>query len=229
MGTPAMRDEVMPESQPHLPTRTFGDLLRCYRVEAGLTQEELAERSGMSVRGISDLERGARHAPYRHTLQQLARALALTEAEQAALDATRHASMAVARVGMHRDTPGGQETPRQSGFPVPLTSFIGRARDIMEARRLMTTARLLTLVGTGGVGKTRLALEVARDAPAERSAFVDLTSVSDGSLVAATVAAALGIRERTDMPLMDVLALELSHGPALIVLDNCEHVVQSCA
>src|SRR5579871_3725018 len=70
--------------------RSFGSLLRSYRTNAGLTQEELAERAGLSRRGIADLERGARRAPYAHTLAQLRTALDLSEAEHAALvDAAR--------------------------------------------------------------------------------------------------------------------------------------------
>jgi predicted ATPase/DNA-binding CsgD family transcriptional regulator/transcriptional regulator with XRE-family HTH domain len=206
---------------------SFGDLLRRYRNEAGLTQEELAERAGMSVRGISDLERGARRVPYRHTLRRLTEALRLAEPEQTTLEAARSAAP-----GRRWASADGAE--RSAGWavpplPVPLTNFIGRERDIVDARGLLASARLLTLVGTGGVGKTRLALEVARAPVADVAAFVDLAPVSDGQLAPAAVAAGLGVRERPDVPLLDMLISVVAPRGVLLVLDNCEHLVQACA
>src|SRR5262245_27115061 len=137
-------------------TRSFGDLLRRYRQAAGLTQEELAERARLSPRAISDLERGARTRPYRATAQLLAPALQLGSTERAELEAA--ARSARPPVSGTSD-PGGRlnaAAPRHN-LPIQLTSFIGRERDLAEIPRLLLDARLLTLTGTGGCGKTRLA------------------------------------------------------------------------
>ncbi|MBV9577293.1 MAG: tetratricopeptide repeat protein [Chloroflexi bacterium] len=112
-------------------------------------------------------------------------------------------------------------------LPVPLTSFIGREREMAAIRDRLETARLVTLVGPGGVGKTRLAIEAARS---QRGAvFVDLSSLADPQLMTTAVAAALGIREQPDMPLLDLVSLNLSSRRVLLLLDNCEHLVQACA
>jgi predicted ATPase/DNA-binding XRE family transcriptional regulator len=194
----------------------FGRLLRAYRMAAGLSQDELAERAGLSRRGISDLERGARRSPYPASARRLADALGLSAADRAALLASAHAVVSAAAA-----------RPTQPRLPVSLTSFVGRERDIADVRRLLQRTRLLTLTGPGGIGKTRLALEVARSSAA--AAFVDLVPVPDGSLVAAATAAALGIAERPRVPLLDLLATTLAARDALLVLDNCEHVVTACA
>src|SRR6266700_2990508 len=134
----ARATHVMEQRNQQASTGSFGDLLRQYRIDSGLTQQELAERAGLSVRGISDLERGVRQEPYRHTVRRLADVLQLGEAERGALDAARH--------------PPSQAVQQQSPptLPVPLTSFVGRERELKEVRRLLSTRRLLSLVGTGG-------------------------------------------------------------------------------
>ncbi|MFI5793443.1 ATP-binding protein [Streptomyces sp. NPDC051677] len=117
-------------------------------------------------------------------------------------------------------------------LPVALTSFVGRRRDIAEIRRLLGTTRLLTLTGVGGVGKTRLALEVATEA---RKAFpdgtwlVDLAPVQHPAAVASTAASAVGIADLGVLPTLDQLARHLAGRRALVVLDNCEHLVDACA
>src|SRR5262249_24442577 len=129
----------------------FGALLQHYRTAAGLSQEELAERAGLSRRGISHLERGARRSPYPATARRLSQALGLDPAQPSALLAAAH--------------PSKRPEPSVSvGFlPSPLSSFVGREREVIEVRSLLATTRLLTLTGAGGVGKTRLALAVANE------------------------------------------------------------------
>ncbi|MGW1783673.1 ATP-binding protein [Streptomyces sp. NPDC002143] len=117
-------------------------------------------------------------------------------------------------------------------LPASFSTFVGRWRDISEVRRLLGAARLLTLTGVGGVGKTRLALETAR---ASRKAFrdgvwlVDLASVRDPATLAATVATALGLPDLGARPVVEQLAGYVAGRRALIVLDNCEHLVEACA
>src|SRR5512132_3779294 len=107
----------------------FGDLLRRSRVAAGLTQEELAERAGVSTRGISDLERGARGLPRKDTLQLLLQALDLPERDSATLVAAAHRAP---RLSAPREQVAGYPT-----LPVPPTSFIGRAAEIRQLSGLL--------------------------------------------------------------------------------------------
>jgi non-specific serine/threonine protein kinase len=117
-------------------------------------------------------------------------------------------------------------------LPVPLTSFIGRERDLASVRELLTKTRLVTLIGPGGCGKTRLALQVARELVAasdDAVYWIDLASLSDPSLVAQTVAASLGIAEQPGIPLTQTLSEGMRTQSILLVLDNCEHLIASCA
>ncbi|MDQ3965903.1 MAG: AAA family ATPase, partial [Actinomycetota bacterium] len=113
-----------------------------------------------------------------------------------------------------------------------LTSFVGRKREVVEVERLLGAARLLTLTGIGGSGKTRLALEVARGlvgAYPDGAWFVDLAPLSEGALVPQAVAAALGVREQPNRPLISTLVNVLREQRVLLVLDNCEHLMGAAA
>lgn len=117
-------------------------------------------------------------------------------------------------------------------FPQELTTFVGRRRELAEAARLLRSARLITLTGVGGVGKTRLALQVAGSAGTGRFDHVclaDLTVVDTPGLVQAAVNEAVGIRDESGALTGSDLARQLAGRRTLIVLDNCEHVVDGCA
>jgi transcriptional regulator with XRE-family HTH domain len=135
---------------------SFGERLRQLRSAASLSQEELSERSGLSVRGISDLERGARSAPRLETVRLLAEALVLSDDDRAVL-------LAAARPERPLDDVSPAATPRPVSLPVPLTRLIGRELELAALQDWLNNVevRLLTVTGTGGTGKTRLALEVA--------------------------------------------------------------------
>jgi len=116
-------------------------------------------------------------------------------------------------------------------LPAELTSFVGRRREVAEVRRLLSMSRLVTLTGVGGVGKTRLALRAASEF---RRAFdgiwlVDLAGLTDPSLVAQTVAATVGLRDQSARAPLSVLSDFLAPKRALLVLDNCEHLLDACA
>jgi predicted ATPase/DNA-binding CsgD family transcriptional regulator len=120
------------------------------------------------------------------------------------------------------------------GASVPLSSFIGRERELADVKRLLADTRLLTLTGPGGVGKTRLAIEVSRELnSAETFAdgvwFTGLAPLADAALLPQTTAAALGVREEAGRAVLETLQESLRARRLLLVLDNCEHLVEACA
>jgi len=120
------------------------------------------------------------------------------------------------------------------GASAPLSSFIGREQELQEVTRLLSGTRLLTLTGPGGVGKTRLAIEVARDVQSGKTfddgwSFASLAALADAALVPQEIAAALGIHEEAGRPILETLREALSSRRLLLVLDNCEHLVEACA
>jgi predicted ATPase/class 3 adenylate cyclase len=122
---------------------------------------------------------------------------------------------------------------RPHNLPVQTTTLIGREWEVAEITRLLLRddVRLLTLTGPGGVGKTRLAVEVARRLAEEEQmavAFTALAPIADLALVPHAIAGAVGVRERVDRPLLETLAEALRPGRQLLVLDNCEHLVAGC-
>ena len=119
-----------------------------------------------------------------------------------------------------------------TNLPIVLTRFVGREHEIAELRGMLEGTRLLTLTGTGGSGKTRLAKRLATEAAGTMTGgawFVDLAPVSEVSLVARTTATALDLEEQQGRPLADTLAEHLAERPTLLVLDNCEHLLSACA
>ncbi|MGN9787724.1 ATP-binding protein [Nonomuraea sp. ZG12] len=134
---------------------------------------------------------------------------------------------ALADEALRQSPPPGHLT----GLPSPRTAFFGRAPEQDLALDLLGKARLVTLLGAGGIGKTRLAVAVAEPAAPSfplGGAFVDLVPVRDG-FVAQAVASALGVTERPGQTLEDTVARHLGRGRSLLVLDNCEHLVDAVA
>src|SRR5262249_51960676 len=117
-------------------------------------------------------------------------------------------------------------------LPLQLTSFIGRERQIAEVKQLLATARLVTLTGAGGCGKTRLALQVAADllaTVADGIWLVEFAPLMDPTLVPQRAAEALDVRAQPGRSLVDTLIDALKARELLLVLDNCEHLVGACA
>jgi len=124
----------------------------------------------------------------------------------------------------------------RNNLPASRSVLVGREREMAEVERALSSTRILTLTGAGGTGKTRLALEVARDIVDAHPGdypdgvwLVELASLSDGKLVPQAVAAALGVRERPGLPYIDTLVEFLRSRRMLLVLDNCEHLIEDCA
>jgi transcriptional regulator with XRE-family HTH domain len=175
---------------------SFGAQLKALREAAGFTQEELATIAGLSVHAVSALERGERRRPHVETLRALSAALDLT-------GPTRDALLASARAPAHATA---VEELSCVSLPLALTVLLGRDADVQRMRRWLSdpAARLITLIGPGGVGKTRLALELARAIAEESSTrvvFVPLAAVRDPAFVASAIAEALGVLDATALDL----------------------------
>ena len=209
-------------------TTSFGAVLRRLRSERSLSQEELAERAGVSRRSISDLERGARHAPYLATLRRLTDALQLDDDSRAVL-------LAAARPAVMASVPAGRGHSRPvASLPLPPRRLIGREAEVAALSALLTQrdVRLVTLTGAGGTGKTHLALAVAAGVAhhfADGACFVDLSPLTDPTLVLPAVATALGVVETADMLLRETLSRYLQSRRLLLVLDNCEQVLAAAS
>jgi predicted ATPase/DNA-binding XRE family transcriptional regulator len=200
----------------------FGDLLRQHRNAAGLTQEDLAERSGLSVDTISLLERGEHRRPHRYTMQSLADALGLSQSDRIRFESSAHkpAGDATARVA------------RSADIPLQLTTFIGREREAEEVRHrlLRPDVRVLTLTGPGGVGKTRLGLEVARqvqDRFSDGAHFVALAPITDPAHVPSAIAHALRVKQDAGQSAAEALEHHLLERQLLLVLDNFERLLKA--
>jgi len=117
-------------------------------------------------------------------------------------------------------------------LPAQLTSFIGREEEIAEARQALASTRILTLIGPGGTGKTRLSLQVAAEQlPAFKDGvwLVELAQLADGAYIPSSIASTLHLRELQGVPLIDTVTDYLRGKQLLLVLDNCEHLIETCA
>jgi len=201
----------------------FGDLLRRRRTAAALSQEQLAERAGLSVRGLSDLERGVHRAPRLETVRMLADALGLGEDDRVDL-------LAAARPEAVPEVKARPGRATLSTLPIPPTHLIGRETETAALAGLLThnPGRLVTLTGPGGTGKTHLALEVAANVSGhypDGVVFVDLSPITAPALVMPAILHALGLRETSGVPAPETVISYLRERSLLLVLDNCEQVL----
>ena len=228
--------------------------MRRFRLAAGLSQELLAERARISHETIGALERGVRGAPQRETLALLVEGLGLTGAALDEFEAAAAASRRVGRprIGVLPPEPAAPVTPAapaaattsttptatKAHVPNNLThavnSFLGRDRELDEIRQHLLSRRVVTLLGAGGSGKTRLALEVARAQLGAETFpgglwFVDLAPLADPDLVAPTIARLLRVAGAPDQSPLETLVEAIGDLRLLLILDNCEHLIGSCA
>src|SRR5690242_9749654 len=205
---------------------SFGTLLKHYRQAAGLSQEALAARAGLSARAISDLERGINRTPRYDTLELLSSALSLSPQQHALLQAAARPEVAAAALA-----PVG---PPSSGLPLPPTRLVGRSQERSSALALLrhSETHLLTLTGPSGVGKTRFALQLAWDLIpdfADGVLYIPLAPISDAALVPGVVAQVLGIREQGNSSFTEQVRAFVREKHALLVLDNFEQVLEAAA
>jgi predicted ATPase/DNA-binding XRE family transcriptional regulator len=204
------------------PAGSFGIQLKTLREAAGYTQEELATIAGLSVHAVSALERGQRRRPHVETVRALSAALDLTGPTRDALLRSARTPSEKTAVDELSDAP----------LPLPLTTLLGRDADLQALQPWMTdpAVRLITLTGPGGVGKTRLALEIAHEMAAERTTrvvFVPLAATRTPAFVASAIAEALGL---SDVPAAELPArarAACGDQPTWLVLDNFEQVLEA--
>ena len=201
---------------------SFGAQLKTLREASGFTQEELATIAGLSVHAVSALERGARRRPQLDTVRALSAALDLKPPMRDAL---------VASARPARQSAAADEL-RAGALPLPLTSLIGRDHDLTLLGQWLVdpAVRLITLIGPGGVGKTRLALELARllaEEGSTRVAFVSLAATRDPGLAACAVAKALGLSDGSASDLPNRVRAACAGQQTLLVLDNFEQLLDA--
>lgn len=225
---------------------TFAALLRRLREAAGLTQQELAERAALTPHAVSALERGTRTRPYPHTVRSLAEALGASDDERSALLAAvprRGAGSAPAPDVQPGPAPEPGPEARQPdpaparpvrGLVVPPTHLFGREADIAAVTGLLSDgARLVTLVGAGGVGKTRLAAAVASALAPEFPdgvVLISLAPLADAGDLVPTIGRALSLSVPDDpesSAALDAVAAHLGESRTLLVLDNFEHLLSA--
>ncbi len=219
----------MTDEERQLGSSDFGTLLRRYRIAAGFSQEELAERAHLSANGIGALERGYRRAPQRETLALIVRALGLDETLQHDLEV----AVGSRRTALRGSTPLNLQEPGAATFlPLSLTEFVGREAELGAIAGLVCEHRLVTITGAGGIGKTQTALRAVASLEAARIGdvrFIGLAPLGDPALVVSAIAASIGVKEVLHQPLLQTLVASLRNHPLLLILDNCEHVVAEAA
>ncbi|HYF63107.1 MAG TPA: helix-turn-helix domain-containing protein, partial [Herpetosiphonaceae bacterium] len=213
--------------------RSFGQWIKQRRKALTLTQEELAEEIGYAISTVRKIESGVLR-PSREIAVTLARTLQIAEDEQdefvrlarAPQDSAAKAAAAAATQAAPAAT---QAVPAAPGLPAPPTALIGRAEEMAAVCGLLEGgARLLNLIGPPGIGKTRLALEVAlhmRPAFAGRVFWVALNALNDAPYVPQALAQALGVQLRPGQDPAESIRAALADAPALLVFDNFEHVL----
>jgi len=207
-----------------VPVSPFGELLKRHRSRLGMSQEVLAERSGMSASAVGALERGSRRAPYRDSVARLADALGLKGPERTEFEGS-------ARRARDRRAAAEADIAVTHNVPTRLTSFIGREEDISQIEALLGRQRLVTLTGSGGVGKTRSATEVGLrlHRNGRQVFFVDLSPIDSGAFVTSAIASVLGVPQESSGASLTVFAATLRARNLVLILDNCEHVIDAAA
>jgi predicted ATPase/DNA-binding XRE family transcriptional regulator len=201
---------------------SFGTHLKALRETAGFTQEELASIAGLSVHAVSALERSERRRPHMETVRALS----------AALDLTGPARDAFVRSARAATTEPAADELSGSYLPLPLTPLVGRDADLQLLRRWLAdpVARLITITGPGGAGKTRLALELAREIlerGTPRVVFVPLAAIRKPVFVESAIAEALGLSDLMSAGLALHARVVCEGRPTLLVLDNLEQVLDA--
>jgi predicted ATPase/transcriptional regulator with XRE-family HTH domain len=213
---------------------SFGEMLRRLRIEANLSQEALGHRARLSPETIAALETGKRRSPRLRTVAEIAEALDLDKAVRVAFTrAAKGVQIPLADaegLGAPRYRVSPNIAPRP--IPVPFTPLVGRDAEVAAIASEVGAQRLISIVGPGGVGKTRVAIQVAlttTDKFEGGTFWVELGAVEDGGSVANALRFAAGLTEQPGRSVADQLTGLLDERPVLIVFDNCEHILDAAA
>ena len=208
---------------------TFGEWLKRRRKTQGLTQAELALQISCSTSLIKKVEAEVRF-PSRQIVEQLADVFNVPTDEREPFQKFARGDWMAAPTDTE-DAPW-RIIHIQHNLPIQLTSFIGREEEIADAIGLLDSTHLLTIIGPGGTGKTRLSIQVANEVLTQYPDgvwLVELAPILNPLLVPRTTAIAIGLRDEPQQPAIDMLCDYLLRKKMLIILDNCEHLVDACA
>jgi predicted ATPase/DNA-binding XRE family transcriptional regulator len=201
---------------------TFGGWLRHRRRELDLTQQALSSQAGCSRITLRRIESGTLK-PSKQLAEMLLRELGIRNTELTAW--IRYAR------GL-ADYPAPKPSSPRTNLPSQLTSFISREKELDEIKGALSKYRLVTLTGSGGIGKSRLSLQVATDlvdAFPDGIWFIELAPLRDPGLIPQTIRNAIGLVEQKDITILQALQEYLREKKVLFVLDNCEHLIETCA
>ena len=213
---------------------SFGEWLKRRRGAEGWTQKQLAQQINCSISALRKMESEERR-PSAEVVEQLADIFNVSKDE-------RKSFLRFARGDWQAISNADQEeapwrtshvrTPPRSNLPLSTSSFIGRQKEQNEIIDLVAKNRLVTLIGVGGIGKTRLSIRAAstlsNDLPGG-TWLVELAPLSDAALLAQTIVNTLGLIEQANRPAQTILIDFMKTRSALLILDNCEHLIQACA
>ena len=206
---------------------SFGKWLRQRRRTLDLTQKALAKQVGCAEITVRQIE-GDIIKPSKELAEALLERLDISEFERPGW------------IGFARGTSGypsktksrSSQIDKKTNLPIPLTSFVGHENDVQRVEQRLAKHRLVTLIGVGGIGKTRLSQQVGRQVLedyADGVWLIELASLTDPMLVPQTVALVFGIQSQSDHPITERLIQALRGRTALLILDNCEHLLDACA
>ena len=219
-------------------TASFGYWIRRQRKALDLTQKALADGVGCSLAAIKKIESDERR-PSRQIAERMADVLGVPARQREMFVDVARGIRSVDQLSLAREatsipTPFEPPKPALHNLPMQLTSFIGRERELEEAKQFLSNTRLLTFTGPGGTGKTRLAIYLGADMLGMKQFangvwLVELAPLTDPTLVTQTVASTLSVREQPGRTILDALTDYVRAKNILLILDNCEHLIQSCA
>ena len=211
---------------------SFGEWLKRRRGTEGWTQKELAQRIHCSIHALRKYEAEERH-PSVEVVEQLAIVFKIPSEEQASFLRFARGNWDAFSSEKTESVPWhSSNTKPITNLPSSITSFIGREKEQDDIISLFSKSRLVTLAGVGGIGKTRLSLQVGQKALSDYPDgvwFIPLDSLSDPALVPQTVAQIFNIRESQNQPVVETLKRVLHQKTALLIIDNCEHLLDTCA
>ncbi len=211
---------------------SFGEWLKRRRKSMGWTQEQLAQQINCSTSALRKMEAEERR-PSEQIVKQLADTFNIASKEWASFLKFARGNWKATPTGIIEDAPWRASSPSpRSNLPTPLTSFIGREKEQAEILELINRHRLVTLVGAGGVGKTRLSLKIGEQVLEDYVYgvwLIELAPILDPLLAPRITAIAIGLRDEPQRPVIDMISDYLREKKMLIILDNCEHLLDACA